>query len=145
MNADGTCVKCHANCETYDQSQICLTCKTDNSSPGHLIGCVCNSGYYNVSELTETNSCIFAGVSSIELKSNTSTPSANFNFIITVFLKNENGENYGLNADVEVWSDSSNLFSESSLVKSNSDGFLQFVVFSSAFGANKFLLAVDLF
>ena len=53
-----TCVKCRDQCETCENEEDCLTCKSLNSFLSDSGECVCNQGFYNITELTEDDSCI---------------------------------------------------------------------------------------
>jgi hypothetical protein len=51
------CLNCYADCATCNQTLICLTCISTNASPSNL-GCICKSGYYNLTSLISSSSCI---------------------------------------------------------------------------------------
>jgi Concanavalin A-like lectin/glucanases superfamily len=58
-----SCLNCYSECSTCSKALICLTCNSNNSSPTNDIGCKCNTGYYNLTSLTTSSSCIICSSS----------------------------------------------------------------------------------
>ena len=52
------CVQCLIECKTCESLDGCLTCIDPHSSPFKDLGCKCDKGYYNLSEINSETSCL---------------------------------------------------------------------------------------